>query len=149
MFNAIRISLLLSLASLASCSGNIDDTIHSLDKTVEVNDNDTVETFFCWAWETLTGHKLGMSLEDLAYEENMPMDMVVIIVQNWVEKAHQMGASRQDAIEVLLYEAGYDDKIDGEINVTKEVSKEVDKRLRAIARQKKAYLAKRGKKKRQ
>ena len=136
-FKVIAVS---TLVAIAGCSRNIDDTLSGAKGIIKLNDNGTIERGVCYLWETLTGHKLGASLEDVLNDREVDMKLLVIMLQNYVEKAHDLGASREGAIEKLLVEAGYDNKFDGRIRINKITKEEVRERLRSIEKMKKAYL---------
>lgn len=139
MLNKIISSICLSLITLSSCS-NIDDSINNARGIVKLNDDGSVERSFCWVWKTLTGHTLGKSLKDLAASDDVSDELIVIMLQNYIEKAHMMGATREQAIESLLVKAGYDDKYDGRIRISKITKDEVKRRLKELERKKRAYL---------
>ena len=139
-------ALAICLISILGCSSNLDNAVDSIKGTIKVNNNGTIEKGVCFLWETLTGHKLGASLEDLINDKEIDIKLLVIMLQNYVEKAHELGASRRDAIENILVEAGYDDKFDGKLRIPKITKEEVKTRLKKLEKMKQAYLRNRKKK---
>lgn len=135
----------LLIATFASCSSNVDNAIKGLQGTIKVNNNGAVEKGVCYLWETLTGHKLGASLEELITDKEVDIKLLIIMLQNYVEKAHKLGATREGAIENLLVEAGYDNKLDGKMRISKITKEEVKKRLNNLEKMKRAYLKNYGK----
>ena len=129
-----------TLIAIAGCSRNIDDTLSGARGIIKLNDNGPIEQGVCYLWETITGHRLGASIEDILNDREVDMKLLVIMLQNYVEKAHELGASREGAIEKLLVEAGYDNKFDGRIRIPKITKEEVRERLRHVEKMKKAYL---------
>lgn len=137
-----RICFLTS--SLLACSfggGNIDERIEHCRGIVPVEDDGFVEDAFCWCWEMLTGHTLGMSLEDLANSENLPVEVVVAVLQNHVEgSVATSGVSRSQAIEHVLFMSGYDRKMDGKIKISSDDEIAAANKLKKARARKKAYL---------
>lgn len=129
MFRKFLTQILVA-AFVCSCSTNLDNTLHKWKGFVKVNDNGAIEEGFCFVWEALTGHKLGKTLDEMIESEDIDLELIVIMLQNYVEKAHLMGATRKQAIEKILVCAGYDESDDGKIRIVKDIKESVKKRLR-------------------
>lgn len=148
MFNNFFCTTIASLFAITACTKSVDTYIDDMKGLVKVDDNGNVENAVCNLWEFLTGTQLGMTLEDLAKEENLPLDIVVCILQNYVESTRKTsGASREIILENILYEAGYDTKRDGTLKITSDKKLEISDRLMKARAARSAYLRAKRKKK--
>ena len=132
----------LFLMSFGACNSgaSLDSNINKYHGVVPVEDNGSIERAFMWGWEMLTGNELGYSLEDLAMQDGIPVDIVVMVLQNYVETTVvNTGMTRKAAIENVLYKAGYDKKSDGKITISDDDEIEARRRLKKSKDRKKTY----------
>ena len=139
MFRTLMVCMTLG-AGLASCSRNLDENIDMFRGIIKVDDNGTIEKGVMYLWEMLTGHELGLSLKDLAESKNTPIEITIVLFQNYVYGAMQRGATAEQAIENFLFLAGFDEKLDGKIQISKEIKSEIKKRLEKSKKKKKEFL---------
>ena len=130
MFNSKMTAFMLTICLCCTGCSAVTSKADKLKGVIKLEDNGIIEKALMWGWEFLTGNELGYTLEDLAKEDALPVDMTVIVVQNYVEwNSMKRGISREQSLEELLHMAGYDKNVDGKIEITKDEAFIAKKRL--------------------
>lgn len=134
--------LAIFLMSFGACnsSASLDRQVAKYQGVVPLEDNGAIEQAFMWGWEMLTGNELGYSLEDLAMLDGVPVEIVVMVLQNYVETTvENTGMSRKAAIENVLYKAGYDKTSDGKIVISDDDEIDAKRKIKKSKDRKKTY----------